>query len=726
MSEYLWEKLTVQAVIVLVLSLFVWAAAAVAADGDGTAGVDLPIVNVLGERDGSTESGYKVEQTKNLSLWGDREILDTPYSMFVISSDLIENVQAGSTEQLFKMNPLTSSVPYDTDGITRVSTRGFQTSRTFVNGVMNDVLGFGVFVEEVETIEVISGLYGFMYGEGNPGGIINYNVKRPTAEFLNKITVGNYGGQQYYVHGDFGGPLLDGKLGYRFNVMKQDGRTNIEKQKLDRSLVSLAVDWKPNEDLILQLATSYGQYHLDGVQPRFLLQNITADKMPDPLDSTKLWGPDNGFNDLEAFNLALGAKYRFSDNFSVRAAYNYREIHREALYGNTQAYIINNNRQYQINILALASKWESNGGYFYLDSKFKTFGVEHALTAGVNGFIQDNYTGVFDTPTGPQVYPGLGTNYVFDINDPYAGHIKAPSYNRYRYSWSKGNHWYHYNLMVGDDIKFNDQWSILAGVNHATIDNRNYNTVTRVLNNRYKKSATTPSVSLIYKPMPNMTAYATYMEALQPGYTVGQTYKNANEILEPLKSKQYEFGVKADVGAVRLTAALFQIDKANYESDDGTNFGTMKQDGRQVHRGLELTAQGKLTDDLTVYGGATFLDAEITKTTNPALKGQTPAYVPKSIASLYAEYNVPVIDGLTLTGGVYHEGEAYVHTNNLLRIPSHTIGDLGFRFKTAYFGPEMTFRFNVNNITDERYWSGIENGSLGSARSIVFSVEASF
>src|SRR5690606_16371064 len=120
--------------------------------------------------------------------------------------------------------------------------------------------------------------------------------------------------------------------------------------------------------------------------------------------------------------------------------------------------------------------------------------------------------------------------------------------------------------MIGDDITFNEQWSMLLGLNRSTIKTRSRPGPGADWETSYKKSAVTPTVSLVYKPVPSVTTYATYMEALEQGGLAadvhnGQPVRNAGEIMEPLISKQVEVGVKATVGDMLLTAALFEIDK---------------------------------------------------------------------------------------------------------------------------------------------------------------------
>lgn len=82
----------------------------------------------------------------------------------------------------------------------------------------------------------------------------------------------------------------------------------------------------------------------------------------------------------------------------------------------------------------------------------------------------------------------------------------------------------------------------------------------------YKKSAVTPSVSLVYKPIENLSLYTSYMEGFEQGGVAGDSYGgyavvNAKTVMDPLTSEQIEVGAKLTLGDTLLTAALFDIDK---------------------------------------------------------------------------------------------------------------------------------------------------------------------
>lgn len=275
--------------------------------------------------------------------------------------------------------------------------------------------------------------------------------------------------------------------------------------------------------------------------------------------------------------------------------------------------------------------------------------------------------------------------------------------------------------------------SALVGWNYANIVQKSYNWVAPFgQTGDYDESKVTPNYSFIVKPLSGLTTYLTYSEALEQGQIVPGsgtvTYTNAGEILPPFVSTEYEIGVKADVNGLLLTAAAFKIDKALQYAvfDSSTNAYTYVQDGRQVHKGIELTATGNVSDGLRIYGGLTFLDAEVTKQeADPRLVGKRPVNVADKMAKLTAEYDLPFVPGLTVTGGVYYVGNQAADALNTAFVPSYVTEDIGLRYRTRLpTGQEAVMRLNVSNLTDESYW--INNISTGLPRSVAFSTQVKF
>ncbi len=61
---------------------------------------------------------------------------------------------------------------------------------------------------DVDSIEVVKGPQGAIYGRNATGGAIIINTRRPTNDKYGYIQVGGGNGDEYSVQGSYGGPLV--------------------------------------------------------------------------------------------------------------------------------------------------------------------------------------------------------------------------------------------------------------------------------------------------------------------------------------------------------------------------------------------------------------------------------------------------------------------------------------------------------------------------------------
>lgn len=656
-------------------------------------------------QDGTAENGYRTETITSLGLWGSMKLQDTPYSITVIPRELIENVQASMPDDLFRISPFIQPGQPQTYGSQSAAMiRGFKVDN--FNNVAQDGLPMGVALadlEDKERIEVLTGVSGFSYGQPSPGGMINYVTKRPTSDPLASLTVGDYGGSSYYIHGDFGGPVQK-NLAYRFNVVAQDGDTSVDNQSINRQLFSGALDWHISDKALLQFDAAHHEYTINGVVPKWSF--ASGVNHPSAPDAEKLWSQPFGYSSETMDKLSGRLTWKLDDTFTLRTGIGYDKVTREAIqFTNTAAAAGGSYTQ----IATAWAPWEYtfNTHYVALDSKFRTGAVAHTMTFGV-------FTRTLDLREHQDNADreSLTGNFTFD-NPLY---VTEPSFSTGVKPMAASSSTRYKNLTVGDNMQFNDKLSLLAGLSHAEITSTSWDRDTGAVSKVYNKNRTVPAVSLIYKPDPALTTYATFAEGLERGSNPGSGSINFNEVMPPMLSKQYELGAKTTIGRTLFTAALFQIDKAYGYLDTDSYW---KQDGREIHKGLELSATGKITDNLTLVGGLTFLRPTVNG--NPAFEGKLPADVAKRLAKLYAEYTVDRVPGLTLTGGIYYTGRQAADAMNTEFLPGVTTFDLGARYQTTLNGTPVTYRLNVSNLFNKNYWAN--SSYTGYPRTIAFSAQ---
>ncbi|WP_418185031.1 TonB-dependent siderophore receptor [Aliarcobacter vitoriensis] len=639
--------------------------------------------------------------------------------MSIISKDLIENVQAKDMNQIFKMNPTTqenSRTSNNLGDFQNVIIRGFQTNNPIINGIpYSDRMGSTPMMQDIERVEIINGATGFLYGGGRVGGAVNYITKKPTTKDLRNITIGSYGNESYYTHLDLSGQFDDNHtFGYRVNGFYQDGELPSEVDS-EQKAISLVFDWKPTDNFYTDIKYSYKNLLNKGVKANF---NTATNR--NQITKYHNYSPDWVEYQAKSNKVENNIIWDINDIFTLRT---------NAFYQESKIKSTNTNITYDNNAIVggmwktyfIENAWnkaDNYGANIFLDSKFDTGNIGHTLTTGYS--LNSSKTYLSDDNF--RTYHVLNNITLDELNN-----LSKPDWDSIgtigTQSQKPSSKTQYKNILIGDDIVFNEQWSALVGVNYASLINKTYST-----NTKYDKSELTPTLSLIYKPFENLTTYATYIESLEDGGQVPNTvdYNDAGKFLDPFVSKQYEIGAKYTLNEkVLINTALFRIERANSFDETASNGKKNRtQDGENIYQGIELGITGKVTDNLTIMAGGTIMDLSVEKATNKSLEGKKPTGTATKMAKIFAEYNIPYINGLSINAGAYYTGEKYIDSANTRKLPSSTIYDAGIRYKTKLDKYPTTFNLNVQNLTDEVYWTN--QTILGDPRAVAFSMKMEF
>ena len=168
-------------------------------------------------------------------------------------------------------------------------------------------------------------------------------------------------------------------------------------------------------------------------------------------------------------------------------------------------------------------------------------------------------------------------------------------------------------------------WSVSGGVRHSRVSFKTKDHFIATGNGDDSGSVdfseTTPVVGTVFKLTDSINLFANAGESFETPTFVEMAYNpdfnksGLNLDLKPAKSRQYEIGAKAFVGANALVnATLFKID-----TDDEIVVAT-SQGGRTTYRnvptserkGLELSLDSQLPHDVRLYVAYTLLDAKFT------------------------------------------------------------------------------------------------------------------
>ena len=141
--------------------------------------------------------------------------------------------------------------------------------------------------------------------------------------------------------------------------------------------------------------------------------------------------------------------------------------------------------------------------------------------------------------------------------------------------------------------------------------------------------AFTGRASLLYLFDSGIAPYVSYSEAFEPQFS-GQIFTgdpSFGRLPDPITSRQFEAGVKYQPPGtdILLTAAAFDIKRQNSLSPDIANGPRFSiQNGEVSVQGVEFEARANVTENLTVVGGFSLIDAINSAGTGTTLKRDDP------------------------------------------------------------------------------------------------------
>lgn len=662
-------------------------------------------------------AGGQIAQGGRLGLLGNKSAMDTPFSVSNYTSQRLDDQQAPTLGDALNKDP---SIRFtgQTGGVTdSFYIRGFPVNEGNLSdfafdGVYGVVPNYHVFTEYVERVDVLKGPAALLYGmspNGGVGGVVNIVPKRPLAKDLTRFTADYTSDSQVGGHIDMSRRFgSERQFGIRFNGLHRQGGTPLDNQRSRAEVGALSLDYQ-GERLRATLDVIEQYQWIDAPTRPFLVTSGIA--VPSAADGrrnvTQSWGWWKSYDQ----STLLRAEYDVNSNVTVFADAGGAKTDVARLSDQTPTIIdaAGDTRSTPQNWKFQVNRWSADTG---LRAHFDTGPVKHALTLQAS-LYQDRLAQTSNSGT------AILSNIYSPVASP-AQAIASPS------SAPKVSSSQLTGVALADTLSvLNDRVQLTAGVRHQQVESDNFSAATGAKTTSYDKSAVTPLVGIVFKPVQNVSLYANYIEGLSKGDIAPAAASNAGQVFAPYKTKQHEVGVKVDFKNVMATLAAFRITKPSGQLS-GTVFTV---DSEQRNQGLELTVAGEPIRGVRVLGGATLLDAKLTRTASAATTGNRPVGVPTWMANVGAEWDLPWVAGLTLTGGVNFTGREYVNQANTQSVPGWTTVDFGTRYTTAIHGKTTTFRAGVLNVFNRKYWSGVASFgtiSLGAPRTLFASATVDF
>ncbi len=660
------------------------------------------------------QAGKPAGDTSRANAFGSGSWQDTPASVNVLDRDYLDRRQVRSLSELASNDASLGDAYAPVGYYQNIAIRGFALDAA--TGYRFNGLAIAgeqrLALENVQEVQILKGEAGLAAGVMAPGGIINYVGKRPAE--VRTVTLGTDSEGSRYVAADIG-HWITPRFGVRLNAAWDASNSYVEHADGNRNFYSLAADWLIGERGKLEVDANYQTSTQRSVSG---YQLLGASELPRGVDRKHLLGyqPWQRPVDIASTNITALHTYDFNERWQSRVSVGYSRsviddnvafaygcyYTAQCADGSTPGNYFAPNGDYDIYDYRSPDDTRRNQqARAELRGRFDTGSISHELTVGADHFRRT-------VDRRPSVNEYVGSANIHDAQVPvYAPSPLQPGPSARRLDSRQTS------VFALDRVSLGDDWQWLAGGRFVRLDERAYDK--RGTPQRQSRlSRFLPQTALVWKANDQLNVYGSYVRGISLGQEAPFWTSNADEFLPSVQSRQLEVGVKyVPADTLTVGAALFRISQPYQfaQPDDSEAGYTFVQQGTQTHTGLELTANGQLTDALQIVASASVLQARARDAGTPAYEGHQLVNVPKVRASVHLAYALPFVQGLDVTGGWRYASSNVARADGGVRAPDSSVFDAGLRFQHRLHERAVIWNLSVDNVFNRFYWR--DTGSSG-------------
>ena len=684
------------------LATTIFASPAFAADAEAPGGevklaeLQDPIV-VVGERE---EYGVKSTSTATKT---DTDIKDIPQAISVISEAQVEDQQLRSMADVMLFVPGASTGTGESNR-DQITLRGNNTTADFfVDGVRDDVQYFRDFYN-VERIEVLKGPNAMIFGRGGGGGIVNRVTKRSGLGTYREIVAAgdSYGGIRGTA--DIDQPLSE-NVGVRINGMYENGDSFRHYVDLTRYGINPTVGIAAGPDT--RIDVSYEYLHDRRTTDRGVPSDAregaaTIDNPIEPIDGfddTFFGDPDDSYAKADVHVGTLAIEHRLAEGLTLRNRTLYGDYDKfyQNIYPNSAALPATLTQPERVRLAAYNNRNDRTNLINQTDLVWENrlAGIDQTMLFGMEfGRQKSRNQRLSGTISGSEIIDGNAvplTDPTVDVDVVFAS-LASDANNRTKATFAA--------FYVQDQIRISPMLEIVAGLRFDSfklkVDDLRP-TVDREFDR--KDDLWSPRLGLIFKPLENLSIYASYSRSYLP--QSGDQFSGldiSTEALKPEKFDNYEIGAKWEpIEGLLATAAIYRLDRTNTRFQ--VSPGVFELTGEQRTKGLELGLERSISDKWQVSAGYAWQKAEVTEATTACASGDCEVpLVPRHSFSLWSRYDVSKQFGFGI--GAVARSKSFASIGNMVKLPGYA------RFDAALFyslTDDIDVQLNVENLLGAHY-----------------------
>lgn len=618
--------------------------------------------------------------------------------------------------------------------------RGFALGQIYRNGVRL-ITPNKPPTQNIESIEILKGP-SVLYGQGEPGGLVNVNTKKPSFTARNYVTA-SYGQREFREATlDSSGPIGGSQQwAYRLNGSIENSHGFRDLSRIKQRFISPSLLWRPSD--ATEAVLTYEYFHDERPLDRGLVSLPSADGgrfIPDIPLSRRL-GEAFEKRDVVDNLVELQLRHTFSESWSGmlhvlhrrETGFQFHARPGQVFYGDP---LVPDGTMLR-SVDGIFDRVERiNNLYGQLSGTFATGRLNHKVVLG--GEWRDwKQSGDFYGGASEFVYADPDElipactldDTCFNIFDPVYGRLSGDVTYSGAFFHSKERSW---GTFVRDRIELSQRFAVDLGARYDRTDYNDYYFEPGFESDLDFRTAGqfSPQAGLIFRPSEQLMLYASYATGFLPSFTNDE---ETNRTFGPQESKQYELGLKSTLaeGRVSFTLAGFRLIKDNIVEylDDGPHLV-----GEVTSQGVEMSLVARPAPGWNVIGGYSYVDAEITGQSFD--RGNRPGNVADHTLSLWASYEQRSgsLAGLGMGAGVFYSADRFADSSNTWSLGDYTVVDASI----WYYVPlslgggdrsQMKLQLNGKNLLNDRYFAS-SGGNLritpGAPRTILATVAFEF
>ena len=653
-------------------------------------------------------------------------IMDTPVNIQVIPKTIMDDQQDVKIEDALTKNVSGVQRGYAFgDLYEEFKIRGFSTNQSTYRNGLRRYTNYSD-PANIEQVEVVKGPAAVLYGQIQPGGMVNVVTKKALDKpyYSLQQQFGNY--DQYRTTAAATGPIdKAGTLKYRFDASYQDMGSNKKFIYDERVFLAPKLNWTPNDRFEANLELEYKH------EKRVNDYGVPAiGNRPAPIPLNTYLGDSAKGPTLDNVLIAFDWAYKLNNNWQIKNRFMHEDwdidYYDTSPNGMSSATVM---KRYAVTGKAVHETYGTN---LDLVGNFDLYGTKHDVLIGgdYSRRIRDAGDNRFACCNGGTAVPSI------DIFNPRYGIVSQAAIDAspYDYAIKQKEEWF--GVYFQDHITLWNKLHILGGGRYdwATFGqgsaiNNGATYAQAVANYKdYDNQKFSPRVGLVYQPMQWLSLYGNWTESLGSANT-GIAY--GNQQFKPEVGEQFEGGFKTEFFDQRLssTVAYYHLTKTHVKMSDPSHIGFQIAAGEARSQGIEVDIKGRVTDELNLVTTYALTDARVTENGANAngILGKRLANIPEHQASLWGTYQFTPKFKAGI-GGVAvgkREGNAL----NTYQLPGYVRMDLMAAYVQPIGKTRLTTQVNINNVLDKGYYGGTDgavNSVTGNPLSVMGSLKLEY